>query len=64
MVSASSPTTFSVPRFGLSGSTLVLVAGPKGSGTKTFLNAVLRELAEAFPFVNPDAVSLSRRERA
>lgn len=48
-------------RFG-SGSitpTLVLLAGPNGAGRTTFINAVLRERAEAFQFVDPDAASLS-----
>lgn len=44
--------------------TLVLLAGPNGAGKTTFMNSFLRERAEAFQFVNPDAVSLSRRERA
>lgn len=44
--------------------TLVLLAGPNGAGKTTFINGFLRERAEAFPFVNPDVVSLSRRERA
>ncbi len=45
-------------------STLVLLAGPNGAGKTTFINGFLRQRAEAFRFVNPDAVSLSRRERA
>ena len=44
--------------------TLVLLAGPNGSGKTTFINRFLRHRAEAFQFVNPDAASLSRRERA
>ena len=44
--------------------TLVLLAGPNGAGKTTFINGFLRERAEAFQFVNPDAASLSRRERA
>jgi len=44
--------------------TLVLLAGPNGAGKTTFINGFLCERAEAFPFVNPDAASLSRRERA
>jgi len=43
--------------------TLVLLAGPNGSGKTTFINRFLRQRAEAFRFVNPDAASLSRRER-
>jgi len=42
----------------------VLLAGPNGAGKTTFINGFLRERAKAFPFVNTDAVSLSRRERA
>ncbi|WP_396594395.1 zeta toxin family protein [Brevundimonas sp. R86498] len=37
--------------------TLVLLAGPNGAGKTTLLNAVLRERAEAFQFVNPDEVA-------
>jgi len=44
--------------------TLVLLAGPNGAGKTTFINGFLRERAEAFQFVNPDAASLSRWERA
>lgn len=44
--------------------TLVLLAGPNGAGKTTFINGFLRERAEAFQFVNPDAGSLSRWERA
>jgi predicted ABC-type ATPase len=44
--------------------TLVLLAGPNGAGKTTFISGFPRERAEAFLFVNPDAVSLSRRERA
>ena len=43
--------------------TLVLLAGPNGAGKTTYINGFLRERAEAFQFVNPDAASLSRRER-
>ncbi len=39
--------------------TLVLLAGPNGAGKTTFLNAVLRERAETFQFVNPDEVARS-----
>ncbi len=35
--------------------TLVLLAGPNGSGKTTFINRFLRQWAEAFRFVNPDA---------
>jgi hypothetical protein len=42
----------------------VLLAGPNGAGTIPFINGFLRERAEAIPVVNPDAASLSRRERA
>ena len=44
--------------------TLVLLAGPNGAGKPPFINPFLHQRAEAFRFVNPDAVSLSRRERA
>ncbi|WP_157004492.1 hypothetical protein [Brevundimonas nasdae] len=44
--------------------TLVLLAGPNGAGKTTFINRFLRQRAEAFRFVNPDAASLSRWERA
>jgi len=44
--------------------TLVLLAGPNGAGKTTFINRFLRQRAEAFQFMNPDAVSLSRWERA
>ncbi|MFC7378084.1 hypothetical protein [Brevundimonas sp. GCM10030266] len=44
--------------------TFVLLAGPNGAGKTTFIINFLRERAEAFQFVNPDAASLSRRERA
>lgn len=37
--------------------TLVLLAGPNGAGKTTLLNAVLRERARAFQFVNPDEVA-------
>lgn len=37
--------------------TLVLLAGPNGAGKTTFLNAVLRERAATFQFVNPDEVA-------
>lgn len=37
--------------------TAVLLAGPNGAGKTTFLNAVLRERAAAFRFVNPDEVA-------
>ena len=37
--------------------TLVLLAGPNGAGKTTFINAFLRERAEAFQFVNPDEVA-------
>jgi predicted ABC-type ATPase len=43
--------------------TLVLLAGPNGAGNTTFINRFLREGAEAFRFVNRDAVFLSRWER-
>jgi predicted ABC-type ATPase len=43
---------------------LVLLAGPNGAGKTTFINAFLRQRAEASQFVNPGAVTLSRRERA
>ena len=39
--------------------TLVLLAGPNGAGKTTFLNAVLRERAATFQFVNPDEVARS-----
>ncbi|MBU1325613.1 MAG: zeta toxin family protein [Alphaproteobacteria bacterium] len=39
--------------------TLVLLAGPNGAGKTTFINAVLRERAQAFQFVNPDEVARS-----
>lgn len=41
-----------------------LLAGPNGTGKTEIIDPFLRERAQAFPFVNPDAVSLSRRERA
>lgn len=44
--------------------TLVLLAGPNGAGKTTFINRFLRQRAEAFRFLNPDAASLSRWERA
>lgn len=44
--------------------TLILLAGPNGAGKATFINGFLRGRAEAFQFVNPDAASLSRWERA
>jgi len=44
--------------------TLALLAGPNGAGKPPFINRVLRRRPEAFRFVNPDEVSLSRRERA
>jgi len=44
--------------------TLVLLAGPNGAGKTTIINRFLRQRAEAFRFVNPDAASLSRWERA
>lgn len=37
--------------------TLVLLAGPNGSGKTTFINRFLRQRAEAFRFVNPDEVA-------
>jgi predicted ABC-type ATPase len=37
--------------------TLVLLAGPNGSGKTTFINRFLRRRAEAFRFVNPDEVA-------
>jgi len=37
--------------------TLVLLAGPNGSGKTTFINRFLRQRAEAFHFVNPDEVA-------
>ncbi|WP_298747356.1 AAA family ATPase [uncultured Brevundimonas sp.] len=37
--------------------TLVLLAGPNGAGKTTFINAVLRERAATFQFVNPDEVA-------
>lgn len=37
--------------------TLVLLAGPNGAGKTTFLNALLRERAATFQFVNPDEVA-------
>ena len=43
---------------------LVLLAVPNGAGKTTFINGFLRERAEAFQFVNPDAASLSQWERA
>ena len=43
---------------------LVLLAGPNGAGKTTFINGFLRQRAEAFQFVDPEAASLSRRERA
>ena len=42
----------------------VLLAGPNGAGKTTFINGFLRERAKTIQFVNPDAVSLSRWERA
>ena len=41
-----------------------LRAGPNGAGKTTFINRLLRQRAQAFRFVNPDAGSLSRWERA
>lgn len=35
--------------------TLVLLAGPNGAGKTTFISRFLRQRAEAFWFVNPDA---------
>ncbi|WP_295195406.1 hypothetical protein [uncultured Brevundimonas sp.] len=43
--------------------TLVLLAGPNGAGKTTFIDRFLRQRAETFRFVNPDAASLSRWER-
>lgn len=40
------------------------LAGPDGAGKTTFINGFLRERAEAYQFVNPDEVTLSRWERA
>lgn len=37
--------------------TIVLLAGPNGSGKTTFINRFLRRRAEAFRFVNPDEVA-------
>nr|WP_314528626.1 zeta toxin family protein [uncultured Brevundimonas sp.] len=37
--------------------TLVLLAGPNGAGKTTFINRFLRQRAEAFRFVTPDARS-------
>jgi len=37
--------------------TLVLLAGPNGSGKPTFINRFLRQRAEALRFVNPDEVA-------
>lgn len=34
---------------------LFLVAGPQGAGKSTFVNRFLRQRAEAFRLVNPDA---------
>ena len=44
--------------------TLVILAGPNGAGKTTFINRFLCQRAEAFRFVNPNAGSLSRWERA
>ena len=44
--------------------TVVLLAGPNGTGKTTFINDFLRQRAETFQFVNPDTASLSRWERA
>ena len=44
--------------------TLVLLAGPNGAGKTTFVNRFLRQRADVFRSVNPDAISLSQRERA
>lgn len=41
-----------------------VLAGPNGTGKTTFINRFLRNLAEAFWFVNPNAASLSHWERA
>jgi len=41
----------------------VLLTGAKGTRKTPPLNRFLRQRAEAFRFVNPDAASLSRRER-
>ncbi len=43
--------------------TLALLAGPNGAGKTTFIDRFLRQRAETFRFVNPDAASLSRWER-
>lgn len=37
--------------------TIVLLAGPNGSGKTTFINRFLRQRPEAFRFVNPDEVA-------
>ena len=37
--------------------TLVLLAGPDRAEKATFINRFLRQLAEAFRFVNPDKVA-------
>ena len=37
--------------------TAIILAGPNGAGKTTFLNAFLRERAEAFQYVNPDEVA-------
>ncbi len=44
--------------------TLLLLASPNVAGKTPFINGFLGQRAEAFRSVNPDAVSLSRRERA